>query len=118
MSVLEVLVTESVSVDRLASSAISAREVSSLDHEVLDNTMERASLEVQGLSTLALSLLTSAKSSTPYLSLSLSPKVLRSLGSVLGVISLQYDVLHTAASQYDQLHVIQGQHLHSSFRRS
>ena len=88
MIMLEVLVAESVSVDRLASSSVSAREVSSLDHEVLDNTMERASLEVQRLSAFTLSLLTRAKSSTPHMSFSLSPKVLRSLGGILSVIAL------------------------------
>ena len=88
MLMLEVFVAESVSVDRLASSSVSAREVSSLDHEVLDNTMERASLEVQGLSALTLSLLTSAESSMRHMSFSLSPKVLRSLGGILGIISL------------------------------
>ena len=88
MLMLEVLVAESVSVYRLASSSVSAREVSSLDHEVLDNTMERASFEMQGLSALALSLLTRAKSSTPHMSFPLSPKVLRSLGGILCVISL------------------------------
>ena len=85
MLMLEVLVAESVSVDRLASSSVSAREVSSL---VLANTMERASFEMQGLSALALSLLTRAKSSTPHMSFPLSPKVLRSLGGILCVISL------------------------------
>ena len=85
---LEVLVGELLSVDGLAAGSVAVGEVSSLDHEVLDNTMERASFEMQGLSALALSLLTRAKSSTPHMSFPLSPKVLRSLGGILCVISL------------------------------
>lgn len=85
---LEVLIAESVSVNRLASGSISAREVSSLDHKVLDNAMERASLEVQGLSALSLALLTRAKSSMHNKAISPPPKVLRSLGRILDVSPL------------------------------
>ncbi len=37
---LEVLVGEAVAVDGLAAGTITSREVASLDHEVLDHTME------------------------------------------------------------------------------
>lgn len=43
---LEVLVRELLTIDRFSTSSISTREVTTLDHEVRDDTMEFAALEV------------------------------------------------------------------------
>ena len=59
----EVLVSELHSVDGLSSSSVSGGEVSSLGHEVGDDSVEGRSLEVEGLSGLTDSLLSSAESS-------------------------------------------------------
>lgn len=58
---LEVLVSELLSVDGLTSSSVALGEVSSLEHEVGDHAVEDRTLEVEGLTRLASSLLTSAK---------------------------------------------------------
>lgn len=72
---LEVLVGELLSVDGLATSSISLGEVTSLAHELGDDSVELAALEVEGLAGLAGSLLTSAESS----------EVLGGLGDYIGV---------------------------------
>jgi len=59
---LEVLISELLSVDGLTSCSISIGEVSTLTHEIGNNSVEDAALEVKGLSSLSCSLLTSAKS--------------------------------------------------------
>jgi len=58
---LEVLVSKLSAVDGLAARAVALGEVTTLEHEVLDHTVENAALEVQGLTRLADSLFTSAK---------------------------------------------------------
>ena len=59
---LEVLISELLAVDGLTTSSVTLGEVSSLEHEVGDHTVEDGSLEVEGLSGLSGSLLTSAES--------------------------------------------------------
>ena len=59
---LEVLVVKLLTINGLTSSSVSGSEVSSLDHEVGDNTMEDGALVVKRLSRLSNSLLSSAKS--------------------------------------------------------
>lgn len=49
---LEVFVIELVSKDRSSSSSISSCEITTLDHEVRDDSMEGAALELQSLSTI------------------------------------------------------------------
>ena len=71
----ESLIVELVSVDGLASSAITSSKVTTLDHELLDDTMEDGALVVQRLSRLANTLLTSAESA----------EVLSSLGDKVGI---------------------------------
>jgi len=68
----EVLVRKLLAVDRLTTSSVASSEVSSLAHELRDDTMKAASLEVQGFAALAHTLLSSAKAA----------KVLRCLGSI------------------------------------
>ena len=63
MLVLEVLVWELVSVDRLTACAISASEVTTLGHEPWDNSMESAPFEVKRLSTASNTVLASAEGS-------------------------------------------------------
>jgi hypothetical protein len=46
---LEVLVGELVAVDGLAASAVALGEVTTLDHEVLDDTVERGALVTKAL---------------------------------------------------------------------
>ena len=49
MAELEVLILELVTVDRLATSAITAGKVTTLDHEVLDDTVESRALVAEAL---------------------------------------------------------------------
>ena len=65
----KVLVVERFAINRLTTSSISSSEISSLNHEITDDAVESASLIVQRLSSLPLSLLSSAKRSTVNLSL-------------------------------------------------
>merc|ERR1719264_1897705 len=66
----EILVRKLVTVDGFAAGAVSPREVAALAHEVDDDPVERAALEVQGLPRLARALLARAQ----------APEVLRGLG--------------------------------------
>lgn len=68
----EVLISELSTVDGLSTDTTSMSEVTTLEHELGDNSVEDGSLEVQGLAGLAHSLLASAESS----------EVLRSLGGI------------------------------------
>ena len=63
MLVLEVLIWELGSVDRLTACAVALSEVTTLGHEPWDNSMEGAALEVKRLSTASNTVLTSAESS-------------------------------------------------------
>mmetsp|Transcript_12582 Transcript_12582/g.27172 ORF Transcript_12582/g.27172 Transcript_12582/m.27172 type:complete len:213 (-) Transcript_12582:10-648(-) len=58
---LEVLVRKPGAVDGLATSAVTASEVSTLDHELRNDPVELRTLEVQGLAGLPHTLLTSAQ---------------------------------------------------------
>ena len=60
---LEVLVFESVAVNRFSSSAVHVCEITSLGHEASDDTMENASREMEWPSGLASSFLSSAETS-------------------------------------------------------
>ena len=60
MLVLEVLIWELSSVDRLTACAVSASEVTTLGHEPWDNSMEGAPFEVKRLSTASDTVLASA----------------------------------------------------------
>jgi len=71
----EVLICELSSVDGLASSAVAGREVTTLAHELGDDTMESGTLIMEGFPHLAHSFLASAQ----------GPEVLRSLRSCIGV---------------------------------
>ena len=62
MLVLEVFISEFLSVDALTSSSILACEVSSLSHEAWDDSMEGRPLEVERPSRPALSFLSCAES--------------------------------------------------------
>eukprot|EP00352_Strombidinopsis_acuminata_P006839 CAMPEP_0176368278 /NCGR_PEP_ID=MMETSP0126-20121128/22484_1 /TAXON_ID=141414 ORGANISM="Strombidinopsis acuminatum, Strain SPMC142" /NCGR_SAMPLE_ID=MMETSP0126 /ASSEMBLY_ACC=CAM_ASM_000229 /LENGTH=147 /DNA_ID=CAMNT_0017726467 /DNA_START=235 /DNA_END=675 /DNA_ORIENTATION=+ len=62
----EVLVSEFLTVDGLTTGTVAAGEVTTLGHETLDDTMEFASLEVEGLALLTNTLLTSAESSEVF----------------------------------------------------
>lgn len=59
---LEVLVVELVAVDGLATGTVALGEVTSLDHKLGNDTVESAALVVEGLASLAQTLLASAKS--------------------------------------------------------
>ena len=76
--VLEVLIWEVRSVDGLTTSSISSSEISSLGHELWNDSMELASLEVKWLSKSSNSLLSCAKSS----------EVLRSIWSISVEVNL------------------------------
>jgi hypothetical protein len=67
---VEVFIIELGAIDRLPTGAISSSEVTTLAHELWDDPVEGAALEMQLLSELANSLFTSAK----------RPKVLHSVG--------------------------------------
>ena len=62
MTSSEVLVLELVAKDRLATSAITSGEVTTLGHEAWDDSVELGSLEVKGLALGAHALFTSAES--------------------------------------------------------
>ena len=62
MLVSEVLVREFRTVDALTTCAVANREVSTLSHELINDSVEWASLEMKRLATLAHSLLSSAES--------------------------------------------------------
>lgn len=59
---VEVLISKLVAVDGLAASAVAAGEVTTLDHEVLDDTVELGALVAEGLARLAHALLAGAES--------------------------------------------------------
>jgi len=58
---LEVLISELLAIDALATSAVSAGEVASLAHKILDNAVEARALVVKGLAGLAHALFASAQ---------------------------------------------------------
>jgi hypothetical protein len=58
---LKVLVRELLSVDRLSTSAIACCEVTTLDHKLLDHSVECRSLVVERLARLGIALLSSAE---------------------------------------------------------
>jgi hypothetical protein len=60
---LEVLISELHAIDRFTTPSITKSEVTSLEHEARDNSVERASLVVERLATLASSFLSCAKRS-------------------------------------------------------
>ena len=62
----EVLIRELSSVDGLTTGSVSSGEVSTLGHESRDNSVPDTSLEVEGLSGLTNSLLSSAESSEVF----------------------------------------------------
>mmetsp|Transcript_100918 Transcript_100918/g.179123 ORF Transcript_100918/g.179123 Transcript_100918/m.179123 type:complete len:208 (-) Transcript_100918:79-702(-) len=64
--VLEVLIAELLSVDRLSSGAIAFREVPALAHEAWNHAVERAPLEMERLALSALALLTGAECSEVF----------------------------------------------------
>lgn len=59
---LEVLIGELLTIDGLTSSSISIREISALDHEAGNDTVENRTLVVKGLSMSTHTLLSSAQS--------------------------------------------------------
>lgn len=60
MNLLEILVFELLAVDALSTRAIALCEVAALDHEALDDTVERGALVVKGFAGLANAFLASA----------------------------------------------------------
>ena len=74
VAVLEVLISEFLAIDGLATSAVATGEVATLSHEASDDTVEGAALEVEGLAGATDTLLTSAESA----------EVLGGLGRVSG----------------------------------
>ncbi len=58
---VEVLISELVTVDGFTASAVAASEITTLAHEILDDTMEGGALEVQRLAGAALALLAGAE---------------------------------------------------------
>lgn len=75
MLLREGLVVELVAIDRLAACAITSCEVTTLNHELLDDSVEDGALVVEGFPRLSNALLTGAKST----------EVLGSLGDKVGV---------------------------------
>ena len=63
---VEVLVSELFAINRLATRAIATSKVASLNHEILDDAMEGATLKVQTFAASSHSLLTSAKGSKTH----------------------------------------------------
>ena len=59
----QVLVSEFVAIDALSTSSIAASEITTLCHESCDDSVEGASLEVEGLSLTSLAFLSSAEGS-------------------------------------------------------
>jgi len=72
---LKILVRELLAIDRLAARAIARREVAALDHELLDDPVERGTLVAQRLARLTYTFLARAE----------SPEVLGCLGNDGGV---------------------------------
>ena len=60
MNLLEVLILELLAVDALTTCAVAFCEVTTLDHEALDDTVEARALVVERLSSLADALLAGA----------------------------------------------------------
>ena len=61
MLIGEVLICEIWSVDGLATSAVSSSEISTLSHEIRNDSVERAALEMKWLTASAITLLSGAK---------------------------------------------------------
>jgi hypothetical protein len=86
----EVLVPELLAVDGLTTGTVAGGEVTTLEHELGNDTVEGSTLEVEGLAAAAGTLLTSAESAEVLSGLSLlSAAVLRPLpaffdGGVMG----------------------------------
>jgi hypothetical protein len=62
MQLAEVLIVKLLAIDTLASRSIAGSEITTLDHELLDDSVESAALVVKWLAGLAYTLLTSAES--------------------------------------------------------
>jgi len=60
---LEVLISELLAIDGLATSAVAASEITTLAHEIVDDTMERGALEMERLARSAGALLAGAEAS-------------------------------------------------------
>ena len=103
MLVVEVLVTELFSVNRFTSSSISTSKIATLDHKTLNNTVERAALVVERLSTTSLSLLSGTKSAKNQQVLENKPEVFRGLRSILQITFNDKTIRDKASSQYGQL---------------
>ena len=88
--VLEVLISELLAVDGLATGAVHASEVTTLDHEVWDDTVEWAALVVEWLARAAVALLTSAEGT----------EVLGSLWNIIS-IKLEDDAASVGATDRD-----------------
>ena len=58
---LKVLILELFSVDALTASTVASSEVTTLEHELEDDAVERSTLEVEGLAAFASDLLASAE---------------------------------------------------------
>jgi len=86
----EVLISELRSVDALSTSSVTAGEVTALTHELGDDSVEFASLEVEVLAPLALALLTSAEGT----------EVLSALGGNVGE-QLELDAAGSGAAYVD-----------------
>lgn len=71
----ESFIVKLVAIDGLSAGAVTSSKVTTLDHELLDDTMEDGALVVQGLSRLADALFTGAEST----------EVLSSLGDKVGI---------------------------------
>ena len=87
---LEGFIRELLPVDRLATGSIAAREVAALNHEVLDNAMQRRALVVQRLPCLAYSFLARAERT----------EVLSGLGHCI-VVELHHDTASWLAADAD-----------------
>jgi hypothetical protein len=66
MSLVKVLILKLLAIDRFTSSSISVCKVTTLDHELLDNTVEDGAFKVEGLSSLAFTLFTSSQGSEVF----------------------------------------------------
>lgn len=87
---LKILVRELLAIDRLAARAIARRKVAALDHELLDDSVERGTLVAQWLARLSYTFLARAE----------SPKVLGCLGNDGGV-ELEDDAARGLAADGD-----------------
>lgn len=61
MSQQEILIIESATINALATTTVTSGEITTLAHELLNNSVESRALVVQGLSLLAHTLLASAQ---------------------------------------------------------